>query len=238
MNKILQIAIAGACVFSAFAAEATLISFQEGVSPTGAYTQDAVYIRQNEADTNQNGDPDQELIVGFTTDNTELRGLLEFDISTIPATDVIDSVSLGLRTGGGLSSAITINIYEYGSDFDEATATWNAPAPGEAIAGGTLGTLLSSATFNPTVNADITFGNSPAFQIAVSDALAGDGFLRLILARSDNSGPGQNRFARFADETDTPLADRPELVISHIPEPSSLMLLGLGGLLVWRRVRL
>ena len=57
-------------------AGAATISFQEGVSPTGAYTHDAVYIRASEAGTNQNGDPDRELIVGFTNDNSELRGLL------------------------------------------------------------------------------------------------------------------------------------------------------------------
>lgn len=229
---------ASTLVASTWPSQATLISFQEGVSPTGAYTQDAVYIRENEADINQNGDTDRELIVGFTNDNTELRGLLEFDISAIPVTDAIESVSLGLRTGGGLSSSITINLYAYGSDFDEATATWNAPAPGEGTAGGTLGSLLSSATFNPTVAADVTFDSTPAFQTAVSDALADDGFLRLVLARSDDSGPGQQRFARFGDETVTTLANRPELTISHIPEPSTLALWASGGLLLWRRVRL
>ncbi|MGB0259272.1 MAG: hypothetical protein ACPGES_11525 [Coraliomargarita sp.] len=48
-------------------------AFQEGVS---GYTHgDATYIRDNEATTNQDADPDLELIVGLTTTAT-LRGLL------------------------------------------------------------------------------------------------------------------------------------------------------------------
>ena len=219
-------------------AHATPISFQEGVSPTGGYTHDAVYIRESQADTNQNGDTDNEIIVGFTDDDTELRGLLEFDITAIPSGSTIDSVSLVLDTGGGLGGSITINTYRYGFDFDEAVSTWNAPAPGDGTAGGTIGSLLSSSTFESTVTADITFGDSPAFRTAVSDALAGDGFVRLLLARSDNSGAGQHRFARFRDEGFGTAARRPELEVNYtiIPEPASVALMGLGALaLVLRR---
>jgi hypothetical protein len=197
-------------------------AFQEGVLPTPAYTHDAVFIRENQAGTNQDDDPDQELIVGFLTDDTELRGLLEFDVSAIPAGNTVGSASLVMRREspvGGQSASITINVYEYDYDVDETNATWNVPdSGGSDVAGGTLGTLLTSATFDPTVkDADVTFGDSATFRTAVSDALAGDGFLRLMLARSDSSGAGANRFARFDDETVTPAANRPELLVSHQP---------------------
>lgn len=226
--------------------------FQEGVSPTGAYTHDAVYIRESQPNTNMNGDADQEIIVGFTNDNNELRGLLEFDISAIPVSDLIDSASLVLRTEspvGGLGGTITIDVYEYDFDMDEAVSTWNDPdgdgndATGDTTPGGTLGSLLTSATFNAnTQNLDITFIDSAAFRMAVSDALADDGIIRLMLTRSDDSGSGQHRFARFDDETVASAGFRPELLISHrsfaIPEPTSAMLamfgvLGLG--VSWRR---
>jgi hypothetical protein len=203
-------------------ANAVTTSFQEEVSLTAAYTQDAVYIRENQATTNQNGDPDFELIVGYTNDNTELRGLLEFDIRDIHADDQIDAASLVLHTGGGLSASITINVYEYDHDFDETTATWNAPGTGDGTAGGTLGTLLTSATFDPTVSAFITFADTPAFQTAVEDTLAGDGFLRLIIARSDSSGTGTQRFARFRDEAHGTDAQHPQLQITHTPPASAV----------------
>ena len=222
-RTVAMLAIAmGLFLAGVFVCHADTTSFQEGVAPTGGYTQDAVYIRENEATVNQNMDPDQELIVGFVSDNTELRGLLEFDVSDIPAVDTIDTVSLVLRTGGGLSASITINVYEYDYDFDETTATWNVPdSGGSDVAGGTLGTLLTSATFNPTVSADITFTNSAAFRTAVTNALAGDGILRMILARSDASDPGTHRFARFDDETITPAGTRPELIVEHTAPPPS-----------------
>ena len=216
-------------------APADVISFSEG----GAYTQDAVYTRSGDnvpanASANFNGDTDQELLVGVTI-NDKLRTLLEFDISAIPAANQIDSASLVLRTESspaGLGGNITINAYEYGFDFDETTATWNVP-------GGSPGDLLSSATFDPTApGVDVTFIDSAAFQTAVSDALAGDGFLRMILTHSDETITGSHHFARFDDETVGTSDFRPELLVNHsfvptsVPEPASIAIWTLLGLCV------
>lgn len=189
----------------------TTTSFQEGVSPTEAYTHDAVYIRSGDADANFNGDADREVIAGPATGDA-LRSLIEFDVRAIPPSRQILSVSLvlttlngtpGINNVGGAGAPTTFNLYVYGFDIDETTATWNTPAAGDGMAGGALGTLLSSAAFDVEVTGQtVTFGDTPSFRAAVSDALAGDGFLRAVL--------------RGDDETVTPARNRPELRVVTI----------------------
>ncbi len=79
-----------------YAGAQDLTTFQEGVSPTVGYAQDATYIRSGSGDGNFDDDTDLELIVGTTTsDDVGLRSLLEFDISEIPA-----SSQVGLSVAG------------------------------------------------------------------------------------------------------------------------------------------
>ena len=236
-------------------ADAALSSFQEGVSPTGGYAHDATYIRSTDPNGNQNGDPDLELIVGTTQTGDVIRSLLEFDVSAIPVTNQIDSVSLVLTThsntgldNGGEPGDPTFNVYSYGFDIDETTATWNAPDSGASdVAGGTLGTLLTSASFDVTnTGVAVTFGDTAPFRSAIANALAIDGFLRLIVAKSDESTVSTHEFARFAADSFGTAGDRPELLVTHsvvpdvVPEPSTatltvLGLLGLGLLRLRRR---
>lgn len=164
-------------------------NFQEGVSPPPpSYIHGCGYIRQNQATTNQDNDPDDELLVGYTNDNTEFRGTLEFDLSDIYAGDQIDAASLVLHTGGGLSASITINVYQYDYEFDETSSTWNLPNTGDATAGGTKGSLLSTLVFNPSIPSGpgtlITLPSPAAFRSSIASALAGDGFLRHFVASS------------------------------------------------------
>ena len=96
-----------------------------------------------------------------------------------------------------------------------------------------MSTLLTSATFAATASGiDVTFSDSALFRTAVSDALAGDGFVRLILAYDDESLPAVNNWTRFHDETVDPAGYRPELVVSHVPEPTTLMLVATGGVVL------
>jgi len=201
----------------------TITSFREGASPTAAYAHDAVMIRSNQAGSNQNAAGS--IIIGLAeTGNERLRGLFEFDVTAIPASDKIDEVSLNLTT---LSSPVginnvgapgdftTFNVYTHEFDIDETTATWDAPGGG-APAGGTLGDLLTSASFDVEItDQSVTFDDTAEFRAAVADALAGDGILRLILANADETNLGSHDFARFFDDTAAATNDRPELLVTH-----------------------
>ena len=208
-----------------YQAEGTV--FQEGVSPTTVYDQGATYIRSGTDNTNTNfdADGDFELIVGaILTDNQLARGLLEFDLSFVQDATEIDSVSLILTTHPGrqgIGGTNTFNVHAYDSDIVETVSTWNDPdgdgsdVSGDATDGGTLSTLLASATFNVTTTGlTVTFSDSAAFRAAVTAALADDDILRLIVVNDDET-LDTNRFARFtADSFGTP-SSRPKLVVSH-----------------------
>jgi len=193
--------------------------FQEGVSPTTGYDQGATYIRSDTPASTNDADTDLELIVGKLVGNHLLRALLEFDLSFIQAATEIDSVSLVLNTdpsrpGGGGTN--TFNVYAYGHDFDETTATWNTPGDGAPAGGGTNGTLLASATFAVTnTGLTVTFSNSDPFRTAVTDALADDNILRLIVANADETPNETAGFARFAADSFGTPSIRPKLVVSQ-----------------------
>jgi len=207
-------------------ANAAVISFQEGRSPDAAYTIGATYLHSNKATEAQDTDPDDELLVGFFNGtNAVFRTLLEFDltaIETAAGTNAVDiySVQLLLNTeGDGAGDDIEITACTYGFDFDETTATWNVPAPGDATAGGTVGTTLSVASFDPTSGSgtDVTFTNSAPFQTAVASALAGDNVMRVILHQTGGTPDGDDLFARLFDEDNG--ANGPELIVdSSVPD--------------------
>ena len=208
-------------------ANAAVISFQEGRSPDAAYTIGATYLHSNKATEAQDTDPDDEVLVGFYNgSNAVFRTLLEFDltaIETAAGTNAVEiyGVQLLLNTeGDGAGDDIAITASTYGFDFDETTATWNAPAPGDATAGGTIGTSLSVASFDPTSGSgsDVTFTNSAAFQAAVASALAGDNVMRVVLHQTGGTPDGDHLYARLFDEDNG--ANGPELTVDcSLPEP-------------------
>ena len=150
---------------------------------------------------------------------------MKFDVSSIPSSSVIDEASITFTTKTGKGVNNTFNLYAYGHDFDEATATWNVPCGGAPAGGSTNGTLLTSATFDTTVaDQEITFGDAAALRSAVAAALAGDGFLRMILANADESVT--SNFALFWDDEAAASAafNSPKLeVISHEPPKGTVI---------------
>ena len=195
--------------------------FQEGISPSASYTHDATYVRSNDASGNFNDNG--QLIAGATEGGSPdvLRSFLEFDIRSLPVSTSIGPVSLdlttytmpGINNVDGPGAVTHFDLHTYAFDIDESTATWNAPGAGDGVAGGTAGSLLSSASLDVEITGQpVVFADTPAFRAAVAGALAGDGFLRLVLKNRDET-TGTHNFARFSDETANPSSHRPKLQI-------------------------
>jgi hypothetical protein len=106
--------------------------------------------------------------------------------------------------------------------------------PRRNVPGGTLGTLLTSATVSPgNTGAFVTFENTELFRDAVQAALQSPDHTLRLLARGDTTA--SSHFVRFQDErvydglSKGFLAGRPMLMLQvAVPEPSSVLLLGLG----------
>ena len=71
-------------------------------------------------------------------------------------------------------------------------------------------------SFDVTITEEpITFGDTPAFRNAVENALASDGFLRLIIVKNDESTEGTQEFARFAADSFDIEENRPALNVER-----------------------
>jgi len=221
--------------------------FQEGVYPSASYVADSTHIR-GDNDTPQDNDSNYENIIGYYSSPHEFHGLFEFDLSDLAAKadqgflEVLGAEFLLTTRAdqGGNSTDLTLNIHEYPFDFVESAARWSDPdgdgdpLTGDTTPGGTLGTMLTQATLNPMdTGLLVRFTNSEAFRAAVEAAIAsGDHTLRLIAVPGGGSG-----YARFQDERagGNPvygsIDGRPMLLITYaVPEPSTVVLLSLGGL--------
>lgn len=201
-------------------------------------------------DSKNDADPDNELIIGVNRGaENKLNGLLRFDLSPILALGAledlqINSVTLTLTPrdgdpGDGDSLDLTVNSYAL--PFVEADATYNDPdgdgnpGTGDTTPGGTPGTLLSSLNVDPTpgVINPIVFGTTADFQNAVAAQLNGDGTINLLLR---GTSAEERSFIKVFDET---VEGRPVLTVDVevVPEPGSMALFAIGGLLMARRRR-
>jgi hypothetical protein len=252
----LQLAAAVATLGCSAFARADSITFRQDLPVSPVYNTGGVTIRNDRADSNENGLPQPEQIIvgsnGTLANGSSriLRGLLEFDLSALESAVggspyVINSVSLTVNafiaaSSQNTTSSVTYDLDLLGNnlDFDEAAVTYNN-APNTP--GGTVGTILSSVTYQPNNSADLgkkTFGDAVGFRSAVQDALNTDpkNTIRFML-KAHTDDLGATNFTRFDSDEAANISNHPALTINYTvitPLPGAatagLVLMGAFGL--------
>lgn len=224
-----------ACFCAASGSQAAVITFQQGVSPTGSYAgNDATWARSDQPTVNQNGSGN--LLAGNSASGADFHSFISFDLSAIPAGSTINSVSLTLAQfadAGSGATPVQLDLLQLTRVFVETQVTWNIYSTGNnwTTPGGDFNpTILSSITASAQPTASRVFGSSGSFVSVVQSAVNAPQPLELMLKLNDESGLTRNLFF-FGNDEQATSTNRPLLTIDYtaVPEPSAC-LLALGGL--------
>jgi hypothetical protein len=194
------------------------ISFQHGVSPQSWYDQPGAKISAGAPTTPNGAYPRHD--VGYN--GHELRSVLAFDISAIPAGKEIASAKLTLRhaaTGMG-AKMMTLDLHALTRSFTEADVTWNNATVDQVWAqlGGDFAPVaVSSLSLVPSAYASggiSVFDDTYSFTEAVQVAYTGNKQVFLLLkARNGNAGGAS--FVRFHSDDAGSSALRPILSVTY-----------------------
>lgn len=194
------------------------------------------YLFSANATVNFDGDASG-MLVGTNAAGGVGRGLLWFDLSTIPGGASIESVSLSLYVGNLATAGAgkTVALHRMLNGWDEATATWNEASGGRnwSAPGGAAGTdyVASSSAISPgMVGASFLTVNSTVSLVSdvqgwVDNPLANRGWMLINQAEATLRSSG-----RIADGEAIIQAQRPALSVTYsvVPEPASFGLIGLS----------
>jgi hypothetical protein len=190
------------------------------------------------------------------------RGVIHFDLSSIPSGAVIDSASLRMVSNGpGLNGDRVVSLHRLLQDWGEGTslggggaggggggpatqndATWlyrfyDVANPSSSPAWSTPG-----GSFNSTASASTVVLSAPGPATWSSAGLAGDVQMWLNQPGTNfgwaiiGDESVQETTKRFASREHINIADRPMLTISYtVPEPGTLGLIAISAMLLIRR---
>jgi hypothetical protein len=163
------------------------------------------------------------LPAGATTTGHDTKSVLSFDLSSVGLTGsqvqsaslnlfVVDTATTGFGASPSPGSPITVNLAPLSASFDESTATWNTITAGGA---GPVETSLEISGINQTVSFNVT----DLVKDWLDGSLANNGVL--LTGDAPVGGSPNWVYAVFSSASG---GVAPELVITPVPEPATLLL--------------
>lgn len=236
--------IPGTAVRTVNVATSTEITFRQGVS---GYAQETTFVRADNPTWNA-GARNQFLVGRINTGSSAARGLLSFDLTSLPPGAVIQEAALDLVTSSdaGAGTVSQLELRSLSTDFTEGSgsgtsstpadpntnsgANWNRRTDATANltwtnTGGSLGTTVLSTLpgYNAAtgINAPKSFPTSPAFVAAAQSALA-SGRLNLTVVSPLTEAITAANFTRIHSDDATTESTRPQLrlLVTNNPLPT------------------
>jgi hypothetical protein len=216
-------------LFSVFSS----VSYSQTVAVLQASQDNTIY---SDLTANSNG-AGENFTAGTIVTGSIRRGLLRFDLSSLPAGATVTSVSLRLVVNKSASVASApVFLYALNSAWGEGASQATTLGDGQGVAaqagdatwvcsfsdgaGGCTTAWTPGGTFQPTLSASTTVGAPGAYTWSGSQVLANvQGWVNSAssnygwIIRGDEATPQSAR--RFASRTNAVAADRPTLTITY-----------------------
>lgn len=240
MNSMFTVGAATAgLLLQASAASAAVMTYQEDA---GGYEHVAAELRETSAAPYYPDGPG--FNVGYYDLTTKrMRAVMGFDLTGIPNGSVITSVTLDMvvdHTGGTVPAVNMHAINHATATVDEAEVSWTEIQSGTswASAGGDYdATVLSSISGWASGVTSVQFASTAALVSAVQASLDGGTPFEFILIAPDAEASNSLNYVYFQSDDHVDPNRHPVLTVGYtaVPEPVSLSLLTLGGLLLFKR---